>query len=70
MVKAVPGFLQVSDLWRWVLSNVVALFSGLTVCARWVFNARSNDTRYHAPSSKLNKMPIALNKLLVVYSNA
>eukprot|EP00971_Amphidinium_carterae_P080260 1588064-Amphidinium_carterae.1 len=29
---AVPGFLQVSDFWRWVLSNAVAIFSGLTVC--------------------------------------
>eukprot|EP00971_Amphidinium_carterae_P239371 4752104-Amphidinium_carterae.1 len=29
MVKTVPGFLQVPDLWRWVISNAVALFSGL-----------------------------------------
>eukprot|EP00971_Amphidinium_carterae_P306393 6088802-Amphidinium_carterae.1 len=29
--RAVPGFLQVSDLSQWVLSNAVALFSGLTV---------------------------------------
>eukprot|EP00971_Amphidinium_carterae_P141134 2796681-Amphidinium_carterae.1 len=29
MVKAVPGFLQVSDLWRWVISNIIALCSGL-----------------------------------------
>eukprot|EP00971_Amphidinium_carterae_P046278 910960-Amphidinium_carterae.2 len=29
VAKAVPGFLhQVSDLWRWLISNAVALFSG------------------------------------------
>eukprot|EP00971_Amphidinium_carterae_P190700 3784287-Amphidinium_carterae.1 len=29
VAKAVPGFLQVSDLWRWLIDNAVALFSGL-----------------------------------------
>eukprot|EP00971_Amphidinium_carterae_P280030 5558864-Amphidinium_carterae.1 len=42
MVKAVPGFLQVSDLWRWVIGNAVALFSGLAVCAHFAFNALCN----------------------------
>eukprot|EP00971_Amphidinium_carterae_P273566 5429254-Amphidinium_carterae.1 len=48
MVKAVPGFLQVSDVWRWVISNAVALFSGPTVCAQQAFTAPANDT----PSSR------------------
>eukprot|EP00971_Amphidinium_carterae_P255758 5077727-Amphidinium_carterae.1 len=52
MVKAVPGFLQVSDLWRWVIGNAVALFAGLIVCVQCVFHAPSNDT----PSSRFNKM--------------
>eukprot|EP00971_Amphidinium_carterae_P303225 6025146-Amphidinium_carterae.1 len=29
VVKAVPGFLEVSGLWRWLIGNAVALFSGL-----------------------------------------
>eukprot|EP00971_Amphidinium_carterae_P242326 4811450-Amphidinium_carterae.1 len=29
VAKAVPGFLHVSDLWRWLINNAVALFSGL-----------------------------------------
>eukprot|EP00971_Amphidinium_carterae_P301318 5986413-Amphidinium_carterae.1 len=29
MLKAVPGFLGVSDFWRWVIGNAVALVSGL-----------------------------------------
>eukprot|EP00971_Amphidinium_carterae_P114719 2272708-Amphidinium_carterae.1 len=68
MVKAVPGFLQVSDLWQWVISNAVALFSGPTVCGQRAFNVPSN----HTPSSRLNKMSpprIALNKLQVAYNN-
>eukprot|EP00971_Amphidinium_carterae_P002801 55184-Amphidinium_carterae.1 len=28
MVKAVPGFLDVPGVWRWLISNAVALFSG------------------------------------------
>eukprot|EP00971_Amphidinium_carterae_P158977 3152077-Amphidinium_carterae.1 len=28
-VKAVPGFLEVSGLWRWVLGNAVTVFSGV-----------------------------------------
>eukprot|EP00971_Amphidinium_carterae_P260174 5161984-Amphidinium_carterae.1 len=27
VAKAVPGFLQVSDLWRWLINNAVALWS-------------------------------------------
>eukprot|EP00971_Amphidinium_carterae_P096341 1906357-Amphidinium_carterae.1 len=29
VVKAVPGFLSVSGLWQWVISNVIALISGV-----------------------------------------
>eukprot|EP00971_Amphidinium_carterae_P045031 885750-Amphidinium_carterae.1 len=42
MVKSVPGFLQVSDLWRFLMSNAVPLFSGLLtsfgldLLARWL----------------------------------
>eukprot|EP00971_Amphidinium_carterae_P252706 5017195-Amphidinium_carterae.1 len=55
MVKAVPGFLQVSDLWRWVIGNAVALFSGLAVCAHKAFNEPSNHSN-DAPSSRFTKM--------------
>eukprot|EP00971_Amphidinium_carterae_P290183 5761740-Amphidinium_carterae.1 len=51
MVKAVPGFLEVSDLWRWVLSSVVALFSGLAVCAQLALTA------------PLDAIPGSLNKM-------
>eukprot|EP00971_Amphidinium_carterae_P187583 3722906-Amphidinium_carterae.1 len=30
VAKAVPGFLQVSDFWQWLINNAVALFSGLS----------------------------------------
>eukprot|EP00971_Amphidinium_carterae_P092498 1831602-Amphidinium_carterae.1 len=63
MVKAVPGFLQVSDLLRWLMSNTVALFSG---------TARSADyaLRHLTPSSKPTprQTPMALNKSQMAHS--
>eukprot|EP00971_Amphidinium_carterae_P341159 6479838-Amphidinium_carterae.2 len=31
VAKAVPGFLHVSDFWRWLINNAIALFSGLSL---------------------------------------
>eukprot|EP00971_Amphidinium_carterae_P029625 582662-Amphidinium_carterae.1 len=31
VAKAVPGFLHVSDLLRWLMNNAIALFSGLSL---------------------------------------
>eukprot|EP00971_Amphidinium_carterae_P060388 1194879-Amphidinium_carterae.1 len=61
MVKAVPGFLQVSDLSQWLIGNAVALFSGPTVCAKRVLNAHLMIHR--AAVSMGWARPIALNEL-------
>eukprot|EP00971_Amphidinium_carterae_P323448 6427965-Amphidinium_carterae.1 len=59
VVKAVPGFLEVSDVWRWVINNTVALFSGLTSSTQSVaqaFNAPLDSTpRAHSICGNIDR---------------
>eukprot|EP00971_Amphidinium_carterae_P250106 4965006-Amphidinium_carterae.1 len=69
MVKAVPGFLQVPDLWQWVISHAVALFSGLTVCAQ-------EHSIHHKSSTRQQRLHIIMIRrahpefLIGMFSNA
>eukprot|EP00971_Amphidinium_carterae_P231855 4601338-Amphidinium_carterae.1 len=59
MAKAVPTFLQVSVLWRWLMSNAVALFSGPTIQQAHNEHAKRHLLTYPAAYSILIKLQVA-----------